>query len=50
MASSGYRQGPFARQEDEVHAFMHMIALGYVEGRITKAPDIDHAGSSGIAS
>lgn len=50
MTSSGYRQGPFARQEDEVHAFMHMIALGYVEGRVTKAPDIDYAGPSGIAS
>ncbi len=50
MTSSGYRQGPFARQEDEVHAFMHMIALGYVEGRITKAPHIDYAGPSGTAS
>jgi len=50
MTSSGYRQGPFAREEDEVHAFMHMIARGYVEGRITRAPEIDHAGPSGIAS
>jgi Rieske 2Fe-2S family protein len=34
LASRGQRQGPFAAGEDEVHAFMAMVALGYLEGRI----------------
>jgi Rieske 2Fe-2S family protein len=42
MSSTGFRQGPFAREEDEVHAFMHMIARGYLDGRITKAPDLEY--------
>jgi Rieske 2Fe-2S family protein len=34
LASRGQRQGPFAEGEDEVHAFMAMVASGYLEGRI----------------
>jgi Rieske 2Fe-2S family protein len=34
LASRGQRQGPFAEGEDEVHAFMAMVARGYLEGRI----------------
>ncbi len=49
MTSSGFRRGPFAREEDEVHAFAHMIGLGYVHGRVAKAPSIEYAGS-GMAS
>ncbi|MEX2275211.1 MAG: aromatic ring-hydroxylating dioxygenase subunit alpha [Actinomycetota bacterium] len=42
LTSEGYRQGPFAQEEDEVHAFMYMIAQGYKDGRITKAPDLTY--------
>jgi phenylpropionate dioxygenase-like ring-hydroxylating dioxygenase large terminal subunit len=34
LASRGQRQGPFAEGEDEVHAFMAIVARGYLEGRI----------------
>jgi len=34
LASRGQRQGPFAESEDEVHAFMAMVARGYLEGRV----------------
>jgi len=34
LASRGQRQGPFAAEEDEVHAFMAMVARGYLEGRV----------------
>ena len=37
LCSAGFRQGPFAR-EDEVQAFMRMIAEGYRDGRVTRAP------------
>ncbi|MEX0753938.1 MAG: aromatic ring-hydroxylating dioxygenase subunit alpha [Actinomycetota bacterium] len=42
LSSEGYRQGPFAEEEDEVHAFMFMIAQGYKDGRITRAPDLNY--------
>ena len=32
LRSAGFRQGPFAWSEDEVHAFMAMVALGYLDG------------------
>ena len=34
LGSRGARQGPFARNEDEVHMFMAMVAGGYVDGRV----------------
>ncbi len=40
LDSEGYRQGPFSEEEDEVHAFMLMIARGYRDGRVTEAPDL----------
>jgi hypothetical protein len=33
-----YRQGPLAREEDEVQAFMRMSARGDVDGRAASAP------------
>lgn len=41
LASRGQRQGPFARSEDEVHAFMAMVARAYVEGRVSPPPKIE---------
>ena len=35
IASQGFRPGPFAWQEDEVHQFMAMIARSYLAGRVT---------------
>lgn len=40
LASSGFRQGPFAWGEDEVHVFMAMVAQGYVDGRATRPPQV----------
>jgi Rieske 2Fe-2S family protein len=37
LRSPGYRQGPFAWSEDEVHAFMTMVARGYLAGRARPA-------------
>ena len=36
----GFRQGPFAWSEDEVHAFMSMVARGYLDGVATAPPAI----------
>ncbi len=36
LQSDGFRQGPFAWSEDEVHIFMAMVAQGYLDGRATK--------------
>jgi Rieske 2Fe-2S family protein len=46
LRSSGYRQGPFAWSEDEVHIFMAMVARGYLEGRATKPPQVHGAGQA----
>ncbi len=40
LASRGQRQGPFARSEDEVHAFMAMVAAAYLEGRVAPPPRV----------
>ena len=37
-ASRGYRQGPMAVEEDNVHQFQTMVARGYLQGR-PAAPD-----------
>jgi len=46
LQGSGYRQGPFAWSEDEVHIFMAMVARGYVEGVATKPPQVHEVDSA----
>jgi Rieske 2Fe-2S family protein len=43
LGSSGARQGPFATSEDEVHAFMALVAEGYLSGRATVPPQVHTA-------
>ena len=43
LRSSGYRQGPFAWSEDEVHIFMAMVARGYLDGRASRPPQVSAA-------
>ena len=40
LQSGGFRQGPFAWSEDEVHIFMAMVAQGYLDGHVSKPPQI----------
>jgi glycine betaine catabolism A len=40
LRSAGFRQGPFAWSEDEVHVFMAMVARGYVDGRASTPPQV----------
>jgi Rieske 2Fe-2S family protein len=40
LGSSGFRQGPFAWSEDEVHAFMAMVARGNLDGAATAPPPV----------
>jgi Rieske 2Fe-2S family protein len=40
LRSGGYRQGPFAWSEDEVHSFMAMVARGYLDGRTSRPPQV----------
>jgi len=40
LRSSGFRQGPFAWNEDEVHIFMAMVARGYLDGRASRPPQV----------
>jgi Rieske 2Fe-2S family protein len=40
LASGGSRQGPFAWSEDEVHAFMAMVAQGYLDGHASRPPQV----------
>ena len=42
-AGSGARQGPFAWNEDEVHAFMAFVADGHLTGRATIPPQVHGA-------
>ena len=48
LASSGFRQGPFAWSEDEVHIFMAMVAQGYVDGRATRPPQVHHRDAAAV--
>lgn len=41
LSGVGFRQGPFAWSEDEVHAFMAMVARGYLEGSASTPPPVD---------
>jgi phenylpropionate dioxygenase-like ring-hydroxylating dioxygenase large terminal subunit len=36
VASRGYRQGPLAKQEGDVHQFLCMVANGYLDGVVSK--------------
>jgi len=40
LTSSGFRQGPFAWSEDEVHIYMALVARGYLDGVATKPPQV----------
>jgi Rieske 2Fe-2S family protein len=40
LASADHRQGPFAWSEDEVYAFMAMVARGYLDGRVSVPPRV----------
>jgi Rieske 2Fe-2S family protein len=40
LQSGGFRQGPFAWNEDEVHIFMAMVAQAYVDGRASRPPQV----------
>ncbi len=40
LHSNGFRQGPFAWSEDEVHVFMAMVAQGYLDGFAQKPPQV----------
>lgn len=40
LQSRGFRPGVFSSSEDEVHAFMAMVARGYLDGVATKPPPI----------
>jgi glycine betaine catabolism A len=44
LASRGQRQGPFSAQEDEVHAFQAMVARGYVDGTVSRPPEVHQDG------
>ena len=43
LQDTGFRQGPFARSEDEVHSFMAMVARAYLDGRATRPPPLSAA-------
>ncbi len=47
LASRGHRQGPFAWSEDEVHAFMAMVARGYVDGQVSVPPRVQEPSVAG---
>ena len=40
LHSNGFRQGPFAWSEDEVHVLMAMVAQGYLDGFARKPPQV----------
>ena len=48
LQSGGFRQGPFAWSEDEVHSFMAMVAQGYLDGYASKPPLIHELPAPGV--
>ncbi|HEY6566789.1 MAG TPA: SRPBCC family protein, partial [Actinomycetota bacterium] len=48
LQSEGFRQGPFAWSEDEVHIFMAMVAQGYVDGFAQKPPQVHEPDAAGV--
>jgi len=49
LASRGARQGPFAWSEDEVHAFMALVADGYLTGRASVPPPVHAVESTRVS-
>jgi glycine betaine catabolism A len=43
LQSGGFRQGPFAWSEDEVHVFMAMVAQAYLDGVASTPPPVPQA-------
>jgi Rieske 2Fe-2S family protein len=48
LSSQGFRQGPFAWSEDEVHAFMALVAQGYLDGYAGPPPQIDEPDAASV--
>jgi Rieske 2Fe-2S family protein len=48
LRSQGFRQGPFAWSEDEVHIFMAMVAKAYLEGVATRPPQVHQPNVAGV--
>ena len=48
LGSGGFRQGPFAWSEDEVHAFMALVAQGYLDGHASPPPQIQEPDAAGV--
>ena len=48
LGSEGFRQGPFAWSEDEVHAFMALVAQGYLDGHASPPPQIQEPDAAGV--
>jgi Rieske 2Fe-2S family protein len=48
LGSEGSRQGPFAWSEDEVHAFMAMVAQGYLDGHASPPPQVQEPDTAGV--
>ena len=46
LQSEGFHQGPFAWSEDEVHIFMSMVAQAYVDGSVSKPPQVHEPDSA----
>jgi phenylpropionate dioxygenase-like ring-hydroxylating dioxygenase large terminal subunit len=48
LHSEGFRQGPFAWSEDEVHIFMAMVARAYLDGAAARPPQVHRRDASGV--
>jgi glycine betaine catabolism A len=48
LTSEGFRQGPFALSEDEVHLFMAMVAQSYLDGFAQKPPQVHQEDPAGV--
>lgn len=48
LGSEGFRQGPFAWSEDEVHAFMALVAQGYLDGHASPPPQVEEPDAADV--
>ena len=48
LQSEGFRQGPFAWSEDEVHVFMAMVAQAYLDGVAGPPPQVHRRDASSV--
>jgi Rieske 2Fe-2S family protein len=48
LQSRGFRQGPFAYSEDEVHIYMSMVAQAYVDGHVSRPPQVHDTDTAGV--